>query len=141
MGRIRVASIAISVTIFVVFAELVALFLYYVDTGRLFYTYRRTVPVIEETAQGALTGDALHPYFGPIHRPGVRRETNNIGFGSPHRYPVARTSDRQWLMGIFGGSVARQFCDRGTERLAAALQRSAGFTNRDIVPLCFAHEG
>ena len=127
--------------IFVVVAEIVALFLYYVDTGRLFYTYRRTMPVIEETAQGALTGDALHPYFGPIHRPGVRSETNNIGFGSPYPYPVARTSGRQWFMGIFGGSVARQFCDRGAGRLAAALQRSPSFATRDIVPLCFAHEG
>jgi hypothetical protein len=141
MWRVRAAAIAISIALFVVLAELLALFIYYVDTGRLFYTYRRTMPVITETAQGALTGDALHPYFGPIHRPGVRPETNNIGFGSPHRYPVARASNRQMLIGIFGGSVARQFCDRGAGRLVAAVRRGAKFAERDIVPLCFAHEG
>jgi hypothetical protein len=137
----RFALVAVNVAVFVVCAELLALIVYYEQTGRLFYTYRRTLPVIEETARGALTGDALHPYFGPIHRPGVRQETNNIGFGSPHRYPFSRTDDRQLLIGIFGGSVGRQFCDRGAPRMIAALQRSAPFAGREFVPLCFAHEG
>jgi hypothetical protein len=137
----RLALVAVNVVIFVVCAELLTLVVYYEQTGRLFYTYRKPLPVIEETAQGALTGDALHPYFGPIHRPGVRQETNNIGFGSPRRYPFERTDARQFLVGIFGGSVARQFCDRGTPRMIAALQRNAAFAGRDVVPLCFAHEG
>src|ERR671913_502961 len=85
--RRRLALVAINVMVFVVCAELLALVVYYEQTGRLFYTYRKPLPVIEETAQGALTADALHPYFGPIHRPGVRQETNNIGFGSTRNYP------------------------------------------------------
>ena len=52
-----------------------------------------------------------------------------------------RTSDRQFLVGIFGGSVAQAFCDRGTRRLIAALQRDADLAAREIVPLCFSHEG
>ena len=139
--RHRLAVVAVNSVVFVVCAELLALIVYYEQTGRLFYTYRQALPVIEETAQGALTGDALHPYFGPIHRRGVRQETNNIGFGSPHRYPFTRTDDRQFLVGIFGGSVGRQFCDRGAQRLFASLQRSARFAGREFVPLCFAHEG
>ena len=137
----RLALVAVNVVVFVVCAELLALVVYYEQTGRLFYTYRKTLPVIEETARGALTGDALHPYFGPIHRPGVRQETNNVGFGSPRRYPFSRTDQRQFLVGIFGGSVGRQFCDRGAPRMIAALQTSAPFAGRDVVPLCFAHEG
>jgi hypothetical protein len=136
----RLKLLAINVAVFLVLAELLALFLYYEQTGRLFYTYRRPVPLIEETAQGALTGDALHPYFGPIHRTGVREETNNIGFGSPLTYPVARATGRHLLMGIFGGSVGRQFCDRGAPRLVSALQ-AAAYAGREIVTLCFAHEG
>jgi hypothetical protein len=136
----RLALVTINIVVFVVLAELLALFVYYQQTGRLFYTYRRPLPVIEETAQGALTGDALHPYFGPIHRTGVRQETNNIGFGSAYAYPVARANDRQLLMGIFGGSVGRQFCDRGAPRLVSTLQ-AAAYAGRDIVTLCFAHEG
>ena len=141
MWRRRLVVVAVNVVVLAVVAELLALIVYYEQTGRLFYTYRKPLPVIEETAQGALTGDALHPYFGPIHRPGVRQETNNIGFGSPYRYPFARADARQFLIGIFGGSVARQFCDRGTPRLVAALQGSEALAGRDLVPLCFAHEG
>jgi hypothetical protein len=133
--------VAINVVIFVVLAELAALFIFYERTGRLFYTYRPSIPLIEETARGALTGDALHPYFGPIHRTGVRAETNNIGFGSPHSYPVARAHAGQLLVGVFGGSVARQFCDSGAPRLVAALRRNAAYADRDIVTLCLAHEG
>ena len=140
-GRRWLALIAVNAVVFLVLAEAAALVVYYERTGRLFYTYRRPIPLIEETTQGALTGDALHPYFGPIHRTGVRAETNNVGFGSPHAYPVARTHDRQVLMGIFGGSVARQFCDTGAPRLVAALQRNPAYADRDVVTLCFAHEG
>lgn len=136
-----VKLVAINALIFLVLAEAVALVVYYERTGRLFYTYRRPIPLIEETTQGTLTGDALHPYFGPIHRTGVRAETNNVGFGSPLAYPVARAHERQLLLGIFGGSVARQFCDSGAPRLAAALGRSPAYAGRDIVTLCFAHEG
>src|SRR6185503_297529 len=87
------------------------------------------------------SADGLHPYFGPIHRPGVRPETNNIGFGSKQAFPFARTSDRQFLVGIFGGSVARAFCDRGTPRLIAVLQRDQTLAGKEIVTLCFSHEG
>ena len=141
MWRRRLSLIIINLIVFVALAELLALYLFYIDTGHLFYAYRKPQRVIEETARGELTADALHPYFGPIHRPGVRKETNNIGFGSPQAFPVARTSDRQFLVGIFGGSVGRIFCDRGKSRLIANLQRSEQFANREIVLLCFAHEG
>src|SRR5687767_15551012 len=96
---------------------------------------------LRETGRGELSADVLHPYFGPIHRPGVRPQTNNIGFGSKQPFPFARTSDRQFLVGIFGGSVARAFCDRGTPRLIAALQRDRALAGREVVPLCFSHEG
>jgi hypothetical protein len=141
MWRRHLALIGINLLVFVVLAEAIALVLHYFDTGWLFYARRPTYPLIEEAAQGSLTADALHPYFGPIHRPGVRAETNNLGFGSPHRVPFVRTDDRQLLLGIFGGSVARLFCDQGAPRLVDQLQRSQRFQTRTIVPLCFAHEG
>src|SRR5690606_10565907 len=96
---------------------------------------------IPETARGELTGDALHPYFGPMHRPGVRAESNNFGFGSPYAFPYRRANDRQLLIGIFGGSVARFFCDQGIPRLTQVLERDPRYAGREIVPLCFAHEG
>ena len=91
--------IVVNVVVFCVLAESVALFIFYNQTGRLFYAYQKPYEPITETAQGRLTGDGLHPYFGPTHRQGypfdipepLREKgapasvaTNNFGFASPH---------------------------------------------------------
>jgi hypothetical protein len=138
----RLVLVAINLAIFVVLAEVVASAWYFFQNGSLFYTGPRPVPpLIVEAERGELSADVLHPYFGPIHRPGIRPETNNIGFGSKYAFPYARKDGRQALVGIFGGSVARAFCDRGTPRLIAALRADSAFAGRDIIPLCFSHEG
>jgi len=142
MARSRLSLIAINVAVFVMLAEAAAVGVYFFQHRTFFYTADRVIPAaLPETGRGELSADVLHPYFGPIHRPGVRPETNNIGFGSKQAFPFTRTSDRQFLVGIFGGSVARAFCDRGTPRLIAALQRDQALAGREIVPLCFSHEG
>jgi hypothetical protein len=142
MARSRLSLIAINLVVFVALAEAAAVGAYFFQHGTFFYTAERAVPApLPETGRGELSADVLHPYFGPIHRPGVRPETNNIGFGSKQAFPFARTGDRQFLVGIFGGSVARAFCDRGTPRLIAVLQRDPALAGREIVPLCFSHEG
>ena len=66
--------VLVNVLVFCVLAELLALFLFYNETGRLFYTYRKPYEPIGNTA-GRLTGDGLHPYFGPTHRHGATRST------------------------------------------------------------------
>ena len=142
MPKGRFSLVAINVLIFLVLAEAAAIGFYYVQHGAFFYTAtRERPPALAETSRGELSADVLHPYFGPIHRPGVRPQTNNVGFGSKQAFPYTRANDRQYLVGIFGGSVAQAFCDRGTAPLIAALQRDADLANREIVPLCFSHEG
>jgi hypothetical protein len=141
MSRPRLALIAVNIVIFLVFAEVLALAVYWFDNGALFYVDHKEHALIAETARGELTADVLHPYFGPIHRPGVRQETNNVGFGSPYTFPYPRQNERQFLVGIFGGSVARRFCDQGAPALIAALRLEPRLANRDVVPLCFSHEG
>ena len=134
--------VAIDTVVFLVLAEVLALAFYYAKHGNLFYVAENPVPApLVETERGELSADVLHPYFGPIHRPGIRVQTNNIGFGSPYSFPYTRTSERQFLLGIFGGSVARYFCDRGMPRLVSVLQQTQAFVDREIVPLCFSHEG
>ena len=127
----RFSLVAINVLVFVVLAEIAAVAIYYVRHGTFFYTADRdSPPAIVETTRGELSADVLHPYFGPIHRPGIRPQTNNAGFGSRLAFPYARSSDRQYLVGIFGGSVAQAFCDRGTRRLVTDLQRDSDLANR-----------
>ena len=142
MPKLRLSLVAINVVVLAALAELAAVGVYFVQHHAFFYTAEKAIPApLPETGRGELSADVLHPYFGPIHRPGVRPETNNIGFGSRQAFPYARANDRQFLVGLFGGSVARAFCDRGTPRLITALQQDPALAGREIVPLCFSHEG
>lgn len=157
MLRRTLAVVLVNVIVCAVLAELLALFLFYIETGRLFYTYRKPYEPIAETQQGRLTGDGLHPYFGPTHRQGypfdipeplrenasspVRVPTNNFGFASTHNYPFVTTSPNQFVIGMFGGSVGAWFCQVGAPRLLENLKANAFFSSREIVPLCFSHEG
>lgn len=152
------ARILISLIAFALSAELLALAAYYVDTGALFYTHRKAYPAPLPTPEDRLVvGEAVHPYFGVTHRPGLpfnvpeslradsappaRPRTNNFGFVSPHDYPLARTRDDRFLVGLFGGSVGLWFCQVAAPRLVDDLKRHAYFRTREIVPLCFSHEG
>jgi hypothetical protein len=153
----RILTIAVvNLALFALLAEVVALFLYYVDTGSLFYVHRKTYEILQTTSEQKLTGEGLHPYFGQTHTPGWRFDVpeslqnpatpaqlrnNNFGFVSPHDYPFARTSNDQFIIGIFGGSVGVWFCQIGAHRLVDDLQRSGRFVGKTLVPLCFSHEG
>ena len=155
MTRRLLGIIGLNVILFLVFAELVALAFYYVDTGALFYIHRKSYPAFLETARQQLTADALHPYFGPTHREGHPFDipeslqgagasngvTNNFGFVSAHNYPFRKTSDDQFVIGIFGGSVGVWFCQLGAERMIADLKQRGMYPDKEVIPLCFAHEG
>jgi hypothetical protein len=157
MLRRALAIIIVNVIVFCVLAESLALFVFYNQTGRLFYTYQRPYELIPETQQGRLTGDGLHPYFGPTHRQGspfdipealrenssapARLTTNNFGFVSPHDYPFIKTTPNQFVIGIFGGSVGVWFCQVGTHRLLEDLRANRSLKDRELVPLCLSHEG
>jgi hypothetical protein len=158
----RVAVLfVVNLLVFVAAAELIALAVFGFQTGWLYYVdpYRPQLELVAEPPSGRVTTMALHPYFGPTHQPGIPFDlppalrparaadatpaaaTNNFGFTSTRDYPAVRANDRQLLVGIFGGSVAAWFCQVGVERLASQLTASAAFRGRDVVPLCFAHEG
>lgn len=156
-GRVR-ARLATTVLVFCVCAELVALMAHYVETGGLFYTHRQTYQELFPAPENRrLVTEALHPYFGPTHTPGTafdipealrvngsapsRLRTNNFGFVSSHDYPVVKTHDRQFVIGMFGGSVGLWFCHVGAHRLLEDLMKHPFFQDREVVPLCFSHEG
>ena len=163
MARRYLWIVAVNLILLGLFAEIAALFLYYVDTGAFFYVHQKSYERIGDAPERRLTGDALHPYFGPTHVPGLPLQipeplreaqtgtadpanptgarTNNFGFVSPYDFPYAKTRSNQFVIGIFGGSVAAWFCHVGTPRLLGALEAQAFFKDRDVVPLCFSHEG
>jgi hypothetical protein len=154
-GR-RAATVLVNLVVAVVLAEVVAVAIYYVQHGGFFYLHRKVVKPLADVRQQGLTATALHPYFGPTHKPGhpfsvpepllkgaphAAAATNNFGFVSAHDYPYGRKSEAEFLVGIFGGSVGVWFCQLGAERLREDLARDPRFRGRDVVPLCFSHEG
>jgi hypothetical protein len=71
----------------------------------------------------------------------ARLTTNNFGFVALQDYPFIKTSPRQYIIGIFGGSVGVWFCQIGAHHLLEGLRRNAFFKDRELIPLCFSHEG
>lgn len=151
-----VRLIAINLVVLCVLAEAAGLWLFYEETGRLFYTYRHSYEPIGETRQGRLTGEGLHPYFGPTHRSGnrfdipdsmlespsvARLTTNNFGFVAVQDYPYVPAGPRQYVIGIFGGSVGVWFCQVGVHAMLRRLEQHPFFKDRELVPVCFSHEG
>ena len=157
--------LAVNAAVLVVAAELLALGAYYFQTGWLFYLnpYRATFDTVGGAAAGGLTDMGLHPYFGPVHRSGIPVEipasmqdvapgtprtdtpagfaTNNFGFATPHDFPYLKKSEREFVVGVFGGSVGVWFCQLGMPRVVQELSQRPFFRDRTIVPLCFSHEG
>ncbi|MGH9347457.1 MAG: hypothetical protein ACRD26_09345 [Vicinamibacterales bacterium] len=145
MSRRGLAIVIVNVVVLVVLAELLGLAIYYFQNGALFYVHRKTYPTFPETQSQTLTADRLHPYFGPTHVPGHPfgdgAATNNFGFVSPHDYPFTKRSDDELIIGVFGGSVGVWFCQQGADRLTESLKRHETLRSRDLVVLCFSHEG
>jgi hypothetical protein len=149
--------VIVNIAVFCAAAELLALGIFYYQHGWLFYLdpYRPTIALIQEPPNQGLTAVGLHPYFGPTHRPGIPFDlppelqtadsgpavaTNNFGFSSTYDYPFMKANDRQFVVGVFGGSVAAYFCRIGARRFEEDVRRSflkAG----EPVTLCFSHEG
>jgi hypothetical protein len=153
MRKHPLVVVLVNVLVFCVAAEALALIIFYYQHGWLFYIdpYKPVHALIPETQRGALTLEGLHPYFGPTHAPGIPFDlptgrvagvtTNNFGFSSRYTYPFVKEHERQFVIGIFGGSVGAWFCQLGADRLGDALQQNQFFRNREIVPLCLSHEG
>jgi hypothetical protein len=152
-----IRRLALGLVIFLITAEAIALAVFYWDTGNLFYLYRKPYEPLSDVEQQQLANEGLHPYFGPTHKPGLPFDipeslrpaggpaapvrTNNFGFVSPRDYPWAKTNDDQFVVGLFGGSVGVWFCQVGAPRLIEELRRDPRHADREIVPLCFSHEG
>ncbi len=157
MLKRAIAILAVNAIVFCVAGELLALAVFYYQHGWLFYIdpYKPKIELIAETQSQRLTGDRLHPYFGPTHGPGIRFDipeslrrvqapavvTNNFGFVSQYDYPFTKQTDNQFIVGLFGGSVGVWFCQVGATRLLENLKRNDFFKKKELVPLCLSHEG
>jgi hypothetical protein len=66
---------------------------------------------------------------------------NNFGFFDEHDYPYQRRSTEEYIIGIFGGSVALWFALQGSEVLEERLGPAPEFIGRKPTVLNLGHGG
>jgi len=130
--------VGINLLLLFVLLELVSLGFYFIQTRNFFYPANKdrikanaTQFEVAEPFRPRWTFDyQIHPYFG---------------FMTPASYagfPFKKTSEHQFIIGVFGGSVAQQFCDYEVQHhvLAKFLKTLPEFQNKEIVILKFADQ-
>jgi hypothetical protein len=130
--------VAINLLVLFVLLESASLAFYFLKTRAFFYPRNKerikaAASQFEITPQPGREGDMvyyqLHPYFGFICPPAYAD------------LPFKKTSKDQFIIGIFGGSVARRFYMYEVVHhvLAKALQPLPQFQGKEIVILKFAN--
>jgi hypothetical protein len=152
--------VAINLIILVVLCELVSITTYYVWTRDFFYTRSAdrvdsTLTVPETVNRGGGQQEMvqqLHPYFGFIDKAGLNHKfpysqtshvANNLGFASNYPYPFKKQNSNQFVVGVFGGSVAANYAFFEIEQqiLATALKKLPELSGKEIIILPFAIGG
>src|SRR5882724_931932 len=129
---------AINLLLLFTLLELVSLGFYFFQTRNFFCPINKdrikasaTPLEVSEPDREFWTFDyQVHPYFGFITPP------TYVGL------PLKKTNKNQFIIGIFGGSVAQRFYDYEVEHhvLAKRFQSLPEFQNKEIVILKFANQ-
>ncbi len=135
------------------FLELGSLGWYFVKHKQFFYTRekREDKSALGVNLEGLRLNQSIverfHPFFGFIQnpsadfRPGFK--VNNYGFISPYDYPFKKFKKNQFVIGIFGGSVASDFSIFQIQNkiLPQYLKQVPGLQDKEFVILSFATGG
>ncbi|MEG3921211.1 hypothetical protein QUA07_19180 [Microcoleus sp. T3_A4] len=150
-GFLKIALI--NLAILLVFLELGSLAWYFVKHKQFFYTREKTQ---DKSALGInLEGvrlnqsivERFHPFFGFIQKPSADFrpgfKVNNYGFISPYDYPLKKTNKNQFIIGVFGGSVASNYgvFEVQNKILPQYLKQLPGLKDKEFVILSFATGG
>jgi hypothetical protein len=156
-GRRLIKIVAVNALLLVVLTELMSLGFYFIRTRRLFYlrpaggTDEAAVLALDETRLERTIIERLHPYFGFTTKPETpyklsfsqtEHKANNYGFTTPYAYPFKKRAG-QYVVGIFGGSVAQNYAVYEQEHnvLAEALKQLPALRDKEIIILPFAYGG
>jgi len=143
----------INLALLLVFLELGSLGWYFVKHKQFFYTREKTQ---DKSALGInLEGvrlnqsivERFHPFFGFIQKPSADFrpgfQVNNYGFISPYDYPLKKTKNNQFFIGVFGGSVASDYAifQVKNQILPKYLKQLPALKDKEFVILSFATGG
>lgn len=141
----KLAGLCVSIIVFLFSAELLSLGWYSLGNGGLFYTNDRPQLLAEakEAETETLANLRFHPYFGFFSYPELG---NNHNFYFPQDYPYARKNENEFIIAVFGGSVAVNFVYEGNDlegktRLIENLKQHPFFEDKEITILPFCVGG
>jgi len=143
----------INLVMLAVFLELGSLAFYLIRNNQFFYTRER--PQTNQDLGLNLEGmrmelsvvERLHPFFGYVQKPGPDFRPgfmyNNYGFISPYDYPFFKTDENQYVVGVFGGSVASNYSiyEIQNKILETKLKQIPQLQDKEIIILSFATGG
>lgn len=143
----------VNLVLLLVFLELGSLGWYFVKHQQIFYTREQQKDKfnVEINLEGVRLRESIverfHPFFGFIQkprqdfRPGFKN--NNYGFISPYDYPFKKTKPNQYIIGVFGGSVASDYAIFQVQNqiLPKYLKQLPGLKDQEFIILSFATGG
>lgn len=143
----------VNLVMLAVFLELGSLAFYFIRNNQFFYTRER--PQTSQDLGLNLEGmrmelsvvERLHPFFGYVQKPGPDFRPgfmyNNYGFISPYDYPFVKTNENQYIVGVFGGSVASNYSifEIQNKILETKLKQIPELKDKEIIILSFATGG
>ncbi|MEB3339612.1 hypothetical protein [Okeania sp.] len=157
--------VSINLVLALVGLEAVSLGFYFSQKKELFYTRKNTISQVREELEKTGTRldenlnnesivERLHPFFGYVVKPGIFTDEiagiriNNYGFVSKYDYPFIKSNKNQFVIGVFGGSVANNFA---LHTILNEVREESGFIqylkeipqlkDQEIIILCFANGG
>ena len=154
-GKNILTLIAVNVAIAFICLESLSLAFYFINQKQFFYTRTKAKEkVVEDIERIGIRLDEsiverLHPFFGYVLKQGaftnerLKLKVNKHGFFSLYEYPFVKTNKKQFIIGVFGGSVANNFAldEYINQRLSKKLQSYPEFADREIVILNFGNGG
>ncbi|MEG4351908.1 hypothetical protein QUA74_19455 [Microcoleus sp. LAD1_D3] len=143
----------INLVLLLVFLELGSLGWYFVKHKQFFYTREKVQNKsdlginLEGVRLNQSIVERFHPFLGFIQQPGPDFrpgfKVNNYGFISPYDYPLKKTKKNQFVVGVFGGSVASNYAvfEVQNKILPQYLKQVPGLKDKEFVILSFATGG
>jgi uncharacterized ubiquitin-like protein YukD len=143
----------INLLFLLVFLELGSLGWYFVKHKQFFYTRQKPLDksALGINLEGVRLNESIverfHPFFGFVQKPSADFrpgfKVNNYGFISPYDYPFKKTNKNQFVIGVFGGSVASNYSifEIQNKILPAYIKQLPAFKDREFVILSFATGG
>jgi hypothetical protein len=154
-GKNVLSLIAVNLAIAFVCLEALSLAFYLINQKQFYYTRTKsTEKVVEDIERIGIRLDEsiverLHPFFGYVLKQGaftnerLKLKVNRHGFFSLYEYPFVKTNKNQFIVGVFGGSVANNFAldEYVNQKLSKKLNTYPEFANKEIIVLNFGNGG